>query len=222
MRGGQQRVCARGLIVGRRNGATGELRVSGTGKVTLNGSLHMDFCGGCVTDPVILAKRSSKVSIVGSGGTFAIGADPDTMVTDPSPPPRDLLAATPTATFSFTADAGGVTPVVVTTNLSPEPSGTAYINGSKLVVDLSAYTSSVPLTLISAPPLQLVGTFGSVSFVGNRVATVNYDVANGKVFLSGFHTGAGSAVPEPTSLVLAVWGFAFVSRRQRPCSVARV
>ena len=76
------------------------------------------------------------------------------------------------------------------------------------MVDLSAYLSSSPLTLISAPPLQLVGTFGSVTFLGGRAATVNYDVANGKVFLNNFHLGsgagalAGSTVPEPSSLAL--------------------
>jgi hypothetical protein len=209
------------------HGSTGEVRLSGTGKVVLNGTLHMDFCGGCVTDPATLAKRSSKISIVGSGGTFTVGADPDPLVVDPTPPPRDLLAASPTATLSFTADAGGVTPIVIATNVLPEPSGTAYINGAKLLLDLTAYTSNSPLTLISAPPLQLVGTFGSVTFVGSRTATVNYDVANGKVFLNNFHVGPGSgsgvlansAVPEPTSLLLVTLGLALCSsplgRRRR-------
>jgi hypothetical protein len=196
------------------HGSRGEVRLSGNGKVNLNGSLHMDFCGGCVTDPAILAKRSSKVSIIGSGGTFTVGLDPDPMVVDPSPPPRDLLAASTTATLSFTADAGGVTPIVIAQNTAPEPSGTAYIDGANLIVDLSAYLSNSPLTLISAPPLQLVGTFGTVKFVGGRSAMLNYDVANGKVFLNNFHLGAGSlvgsAVPEPsalslTSLVIAMW-----------------
>ena len=65
------------------HGSTGELRLTGAGKVNLNGTLHMDFCGGCVTDPAGLAKRSSKVSIIGSGGTFNVGLDPDPMVVDP-------------------------------------------------------------------------------------------------------------------------------------------
>ncbi len=211
------------------HGSTGEIRLSGTGKVNLNGSLHMDFCGNCVSDPAILALRSSTVSIVGSGGTFAVGLDPDPMVVDPAPPPRDLLAASTTATLSFTADAGGVTPIVVAQNVLPEPSGTAYINGAKLVVNLDAYTSSAPLTLISAPPLQLVGTFGSVRFTGTRTATVNYDVASGKVFLNNFHVGSGLSsssivmVPEPASLTLlsvaAMCGscvFARERRRRQP------
>jgi hypothetical protein len=191
------------------HGAKGEIRLSG-GAVNLNGTLHMDFCGNCQSDPTLLAQRSSKVTIIGSTGSFKVGLDPDPLAPTPSPPPRDLLAASTTATFSFTADAGGITPIVVAQNVLPEPSGTAYINGAKLQLNLDAYTSSSPLTLINAPALQLIGTFGSVTFLGSRTATVNYDVANGDVFLSNFHIGSGagagnlanSAVPEPSSLLL--------------------
>ncbi len=206
------------------HGSTGELRLNGPGKINLNGTLHMDFCGGCVTDPVGLAKRSSTVSIIGSGGTFNVGLDPDSTVVDPSPPPRDLLAASTTATLSFTADAGGVTPIVIAQNTTPEPSGTAYITGANLVVDLSAYLSNTPLTLISAPPTHLVGTFGSVKFLGGRSATVNYDMANGKVFLSNFHLGAGAlagaAVPEPSVFALLGLALFIVAPRTRRISSA--
>ena len=191
------------------HGGKGEIRLFG-GAVNLNGTLHMDFCGNCVADPALLGQRSSKISIFGSTGSFKVGLDPDPLVPTPLPPPRDLLAASTTATFSFTADAGGITPIVVAQNVLPEPSGTAYISGAKLQLNLDAYTSASPLTLINAPPLQLIGTFGSVTFLGSRTATVNYDTANGDVFLSNFHTGAGagagapasSAVPEPSSLLL--------------------
>jgi hypothetical protein len=191
------------------HGGKGEIRLSG-GAVNLNGTLHMDFCGNCVTDPALLGQRSSKISIVGSTGSFKVGLDPDPLAPTPLPPPRDLLAASTTATFSFTADAGGITPIVIAQNVLPEPSGTAYINGSKLQLNLDAYTSSTPLVLINAPALQLIGTFGSVTFLGNRIATVNYDTANGDVFLSNFHLGPGagagavltSAVPEPSSMLL--------------------
>ena len=96
---------------------------------------------------------------------------------------------------------------MIAQNTAPEPSGTAYIAGANLVVDLSAYLSNTPLTLISAPPLHLVGTFGSRKFLGGRSATVNYDIANGKVFLNNFHLGAGAlagglAVPEPSAFAL--------------------
>jgi hypothetical protein len=208
------------------HGSTGEIRLTGAGKVNLNGTLHMDFCGGCVTDPAVLAKRSSKVSIIGSGGTFNVGLDPDPTVVDPSPPPRDLLAASTTATLSFTADAGGITPIVIAQNTAPEPSGTAYINGANLLVDLSAYLSTTPLTLISAPPLKLVGTFGSVTFLGGRSATVNYDIANGKVFLNNFHSGAGagslagSTVPEPSAFALVSLALAIRVQRTRRRSFA--
>jgi hypothetical protein len=133
------------------------------------------------------------------------------------PPLRDLLAASTTATFSFTADAGGVSPIVIADN-GVEPSGTAYIGGSRLELNLDAYTSSNPLTLIDAPAGMvgmpphpyLVGTFGSVTFLGSRTATVNYDPVNGDVFLSNFQIGSGSGalvgarVPEPSGLALIV------------------
>ena len=69
------------------HGGKGEIRLSG-GTVNLNGALIMDFCGGCV-NPIrhLLALRSSKVSIIGSSGTFNVGLDPDPMVVDPMPPP---------------------------------------------------------------------------------------------------------------------------------------
>ena len=191
------------------NGAKGEIRLAG-GQVNLNGALRMDLCEVCQSDPTLLAQRSSKVTIIGSTGSFTIGLDPDPLVPTPMPPPRDLLAASATATLSFTADAGGVTPIVVAENVLPETSGTAYINGANLKLNLDAYTSASPLTLINAPPLQLIGTFGSVTFAGSRTATVNYDVLNGNVFLNNFHVGPGagagslasSAVPEPSSLAL--------------------
>src|SRR4051812_31255617 len=72
------------------HGAKGEIRLSG-GVVNLNGTLHMDFCGNCVTDPSLLGQRSSKISIIGSSGSFRIGLDPDPSVVDPMPPSRDLL-----------------------------------------------------------------------------------------------------------------------------------
>ena len=109
------------------HGAKGEIRLSG-GTVNLNGALIMDLCDNCVTDPDLLALRSAKVSIIGSSGTFNVGLDPDPLVVDPMPPDRDLLAASPTAMFSFTADAGGVTPITLVDN-GVEPSGIAEHRG---------------------------------------------------------------------------------------------
>ena len=48
--------------------------------------------------------------------------------------------------------------------------------GQISILNLDAYTSASPLTLINAPPVHLIGTFGSVTFLGSRTATVNYDV----------------------------------------------
>jgi hypothetical protein len=198
------------------HGAKGELRVTG-GTVNLNGRLLMDFCGGCGTDPVLLAQRSSKVTIVGSGGSLNVGVDPDPLVVDPMPPLRDLLAASPTALFSFTADAGGISPIVLADN-GAEPSGTAYLTGSKLQLNLDAYTSATPLTLIDAaagmigspPHPHIVGTFGNVTFLGSRKADVVFDEPSGNMILTNFRIEAGSgslagaSVPEPSSLVLIV------------------
>jgi hypothetical protein len=204
------------------HGAKGEIRVSG-GTVNLNGALIMSFCnadgsiGGCVTDPDVLALQSSKMSIIGSNGTINVGLDPDPAVLDPMPPNRDILSNYPTtATFSFTADAVGVTPITVVDN-GAELSGTANIAGTKLELDLDAYTSTSPLTLIDAAPGHLSGTFGMVTFLGSRTATVNYDVNNGNVFLNNFQSAAASAkaaVPEPATLgLLFVAALALVTTR---------
>jgi hypothetical protein len=169
----------------------------------------MDFCGNCVTDPALLGQRSSKVSIIGSTGSFKIGLDPDPLVIDPLPPSRDLLAASPTATFSFIAGAGGVTPITVVDNPG-ETSGNAYINSAKLVLNLDAYTSASPLILINAPAGHLFGQFGSVTFLGSRTATAIYDTFNGDVKLINFQGGSGAGslvggeVPEPSGLMLVL------------------
>jgi hypothetical protein len=167
-----------------------------------------------------LALQSAKVSIVGSSGTFNVGLDPDPSVVDPLPPPRNLRAAAPTAIFSFTADVGGVTPIVVVDNPG-ETSGSASINTAKLELNLDAYTSTAPLTLINAPPGGLSGAFGSVTFLGRRTAAVNYDVVNGDVILNNFHSAAMSGVaasavaPEPGSLLLTLAGIGILGTKQR-------
>lgn len=202
----------------------------------MNGRLMMSFCnasgssGGCVTNPAVLALQSSKVSIVGSSGTFNVGLDPDPMVLDPTPGNRDLTSNYPsTATISFMADSGGVTPITLVDN-GAELSGTANIAGMNLELNIDAYTSMSPLTLIDAKAGNLSGTFGTVTFLGSRTATVNYDVFNGNVFLNNFQGGsgagslAGSAVPEPSGFVMAIFalGLLFLSsssrmKRQKIC-----
>ena len=196
------------------NGAKGEIRLSG-GTVNLNGALIMDLCGNCVTDPVELAKRSAKVSIIGSSGTFNVGLDPDPLVVDPMPPSRDILANSPTAFFSFTADAGGVTPIIVVDN-GVEPSGIVNIDGATLELDLDEFpfTPTSRLTLIDAVDElgHLIGEFGPVIFLGTTEADVQYDVINSEVFLDNFRTGA--TVPEPAGIILLGLAGAVVLRRR--------
>jgi hypothetical protein len=103
------------------------------------------------------------------------------------PAPRDILAASPQAIFSFTADAGGVTPITIAQNVG-EVSGSAEIQGAKLELNLDAFsfTPTSKLTLINATAAQLLGQFGSVTFLGSTTADVNYDFANGDVYLDNF------------------------------------
>ena len=145
------------------SGAKGELRLSG-GTVNLAGGILMDLCEGCGTDPGLLAMRSAKVSIVGSSGEFNVNGG--------------ILAATPTAAFSFTADANGVTPIFAEIS-------TVDFDTAKLELDLDAFafTSSSTMTLIDA--FFIFGRF-DVSFLGNTMADVNYDEFNGDVFLDNF------------------------------------
>jgi hypothetical protein len=124
--------------------------------------------------------------------------------------PRSLRAPADGDLF-FTADAGGVTPITVAENVG-ETSGTANINTAKLEINLDAYTSASPLTLINAAPGKLVGEFGTVTFLGKRTATPHYDLVNGDVFLDNFQSTAPGglsalvAAPEPSALLLALVG----------------
>jgi hypothetical protein len=141
------------------SGATGHLKVMPGGTVDIRG-IDMRFEPG-------LSSRSSLLEIVGSGGSFTMSAG-------------NLLASHPTATLKFTADAGGVTPIV--------GGASADVDGGNLVLDLDDFnfTSTSTMTLIDVQPDVLFGEFGNVTFLGNTTATVNYDVANGNVFLSNF------------------------------------
>ena len=102
------------------------------------------------------------MSIIGSSGTFNVGLDADPLTPDPNVAPfsRDIrfnyeggdFGHPMTATFSFTADAGGVTPITVVDNGldtagTANLSGTAYIDGTKLELNLDAYC-----TLALVPP----------------------------------------------------------------------
>jgi hypothetical protein len=140
------------------SGATGELRLEG-GTINLRG-LDMRF-------ESFRASRHSKLSIIGSQGSFTVS-------------PLDILGGHPSVTFSFTADAGGVVPIVGTAG--------AEIESANLMLDLDDYnfTPTSTLTLLDVQPDLLIGTFGNVTFMGNTTATVNYDYPNGNIFLSDF------------------------------------
>ena len=129
------------------HGSTGELRLTGAGKVNLNGTLHMDFCGGCVTDP-----RPCQTIIESFDYRFRRNIQRRSRPR--SLGRRPIAAASRSVGCFHNRDAflhagrGGITPIAIAQNIAPEPSGTAYIGGANLVVDLSAYFSSSPLTLI--------------------------------------------------------------------------
>jgi hypothetical protein len=198
------------------------------------------FADGCglIADPEPL--MSSKLSIIGSGGTFTVGEfDPDLSPLPDHEPERrrDFRSGFPAnATLSFTADAGGVTPIVLVDNSAfpGELTGTVYLDGTvgnvpgtyagiNLELDLDAYVLTDPLTLIDAPPDHLVGEFGSVTFLGSRTAELNYNYATGDVFLDNFQIAAGSGslasigVPEPSGAVvtLTVGLLSLLSRSRR-------
>jgi hypothetical protein len=216
-------------------GSKGEFRLLPGGRVNLNGSLVLSHCDtqffgsscGLRSDVDPQTLMSSKLSIIGSGGTFNVGEyDPDLSPLPGHDPDmrHDIHSEWPAnATMSFTTDAGGVTPIVLVDNSIPFPgelTGTAYLDGTvgnvagtyaaiNLELDLDAYTGTSPLTLIDAPPGHLSGVFNpAVTFLGTTTATVNYDYENGDVFLSNFQNGAGAGtgsltqVPEPSGLAL--------------------
>jgi hypothetical protein len=141
------------------SGASGHLKVMPGGVVDIRG-VDMRFDPG-------QASRSSLLEIVGSGGSFTMSAGP-------------LLASHPTATLKFTADAAGVTPII--------GGASADVQDANLVLDLDDFNfnSSSTMTLIDVQPDLLFGAFGNVMFLGDTTATVNYDVANGVVFLNNF------------------------------------
>jgi hypothetical protein len=140
------------------SGATGELRLEG-GTIDVR-ELRLDVQPG-------RASRSSKVSIVGSEGSFDLFAG-------------DISAAHSSVTFSYTTDANGVVPVVTP--------AAAIIDTAKLELDLDAleFDAATKVTLIDAAPLFVFGEFSSVTFLGNTTATVNYDIDNGDIFLDNF------------------------------------
>jgi hypothetical protein len=146
--------------------ATGVLRVMPGGVVNLRG-VDMTF------EPQ-RSNRSSTLEIVGSGGSFTTTVG-------------TFFANHPTATIKFTADAGGVTPIVsVGTDQFP-PVG-ADVEGGNLVLDLDdfSFTPSSRMLLFDMGPDNLFGEFGMVTFLGNTTADVVYDLENGDIYLNNF------------------------------------
>ena len=158
-------------------GAKGEVRVLPGGRVNLNGALVLSRCdtqffpSGCglVANPQPL--MSSKLSIIGSGGTFEVGRyDP---ALSPARPGHDPLHP---AGYSFRISGGrdhllhgrcggrdANRPRRQQHAFPGELTGTAYLDGTvgnvpgtyagmNLELNLDAYTGTSPLTLIDAPP----------------------------------------------------------------------
>ena len=55
------------------------------------------------------------------------------------------------------------------------------------------------------PSAHLVGVFGTVTFLGSRTATVNYDYVNGNVFLNNFQRRSGCRVAGGYRRAGALW-----------------
>jgi hypothetical protein len=148
--------------------ADGVLRVMPGGVVDIRG-LDMTF-------EAQRPNRSAMLEIVGSGGRFTT-IDGTVFVNHP------------TATMKFTADAGGVTSIV-------SASGGADVEGGNLVLDLDDFnfTPSSTLTLLDVAPDALFGQFGNVTFLGDTTAEVNYDFANGNIFLNNFMSSGSPGI----------------------------
>jgi hypothetical protein len=140
------------------SGASGELRVMPGARVDIR---NIDMA--IQTER---ASRSSKLSIIGSGGSFMMG-------------PANMSANHSSVTIAFTADANGVTPIIGGLG--------ADVQGANLVLDLDDYVFS-PTSMLTLIDVQffLGGEFGTVTFVGDTTATVNYDFDNGDIFLNNF------------------------------------
>jgi hypothetical protein len=148
--------------------ATGVLRVMPGGVVDIE-TLDMTF-------EAFRANRSSTLEIVGSGGSFTTTVGP-------------VLVNHPTATVKFTADAGGVTPIVSVGIANPPASpGGADVEGGNLVLDLDdfSFTPTSRMLLFDVAPDELFGEFGMVSFAGDTTADVVYDYENGDIYLENF------------------------------------
>ena len=154
--------------------ADGVLRVMPGGVVNLRG-VDMTF-------ESFRPNRSSLLEIIGSGGSFTTTVG-------------TFFVSHPTATVKFVADAGGVTPIISVGITDPAtPPGGADVEGGNLVLDLDDFnfTPTSTLTLLDVKQRDamgndyLFGTFGSVTFLGDTTATVNYDYLNGDIFLDNF------------------------------------
>jgi hypothetical protein len=70
------------------------------------------------------------------------------------------------------------------------------VEGGNLVLDLDDFnfTPTSTLTLIDVAPDALFGEFGNVTFLGDTTAEVNYDFANGDIFLNNFMRSGSAGI----------------------------
>ncbi|MCC6493559.1 MAG: hypothetical protein IT424_11120 [Pirellulales bacterium] len=169
------------------SGASGELQLDG-GDVVFR-RVILNFEPG-------RASRSSKISINGSSGSFSITAG-------------DLLANHSSVTLSYTADADGVVPIIGQAG--------ADVDSGNLELDLDAlqFTPTTKLTLVDVLPDLLFGEFGSVNFLGNTTASLNYDYINGDIYLDNFQRTSQPLAGDfnennfVTGADLEIWGDGF-------------
>ena len=164
----------------------GELRVSGTGSVSLSGQLVPNV-------NTTFPNRSALVHMIGSSASLSA---------------HDLESENvPTQVrnrYLFQADSGGVSPITLLDAIN--------ITENRLEVDLTNFTMSAgsSLTLFNAAPNRIFGQFAEVNIIGANPSNfaVVYDQGLGDIQLV-------NTVPEPSAaLLLGIGMWAILAKRR--------
>jgi len=144
--------------------------------VTLNlySGSSLTTAGGLTVDGI---NGPYTIHLDGSGSTFSVA--------------KDIAAAKSVATFSFTADEGGISTVTSLQNIN--------ITGATLTLDMDDYTGSQSMLLFSGN--SITGTFGTVNWLGESRGTLVY----------GANSIMLTVVPEPSSVAILGGGLLVIA-----------